>query len=135
MEFSSAITEAKKQLRLAKRNHRKNIASLKEQLTKAQAAEKKAEESYQNAYDEKLLLAKFESASLYHDRIEGENWKIPLTENIFASTRIGGELIQGGNTSRLENVRTVFITITSPKQQVTVQKKSSKPRPKKQQTK
>ena len=120
MEFSSAITEAKKQLRAAKRNHRKDVASLKRQLTEAQDAKKKAEASFRKAYDEKLLLARFADVSLYHDRIEGEDWTIPLTENASASLRTGGERLELGAKTFDE---VIFITITSPKKQVTVKKK------------
>ena len=120
MEFSSAITEAKKQLRAAKRNHRKNIASLEQQLTDAQTTEKKVEKSFQKAYDEKLLLARIADASLYHDRIEGEDWTIPLNENVSASLRTGRERMELRGKTFDEMI---FITITSPKKQVTVKKK------------
>ena len=123
MEFSSAITEAKKQLRAARRNRRNNVYSLKRQLTEAQETEKKAELSFQKAYDEKLLLARFADASLYHDRIEGEDWAIPLTEDISVSSRIGAELLQSGRTTHSRSEKTIFVTITTPKQQVTVQKR------------
>lgn len=112
MNFSLAITEAKKQLREAKRNHRKNIVSLKHQLTDAQTTEKKAEKSFQEAYDGKLLLARFADTSLYHDRIKGEDWTIPLTENVSASLQTGGERMELGSKAFDEMI---FITITSPK--------------------
>ena len=138
MNYSEAIKAQKSDLNEARWQRTQRIKACKADLKAAEKELEEARKAIEEAHGKGSVLAEFGGATLHYDRIESAEWTIPLTGDVKASFSVGGAIAygspfgetyvreKGARTGRVNN-RIVFITVTSPERQVTIEKKLGAP--------